>query len=183
MKKTKTLKIVWSGVFIALGIVLPFLTGQIQSIGNKLLPMHLPVLLCGFVCGAPYGLAVGFIVPLLRSFLFGMPPMFPTAVSMAFELAAYGLVAGLLDRRLPKKNGMIYLSLIAAMIVGRIVAGLVNVVLYGVQGSAYSVKLFMTGMFLNAVPGIILQLILVPVIVMVFKRARLTEEGTAGAGA
>lgn len=173
MKKSKTYKIVWSGVFIALGIVLPFLTGQIQSIGNKLLPMHLPVLLCGFICGAPYGFAVGLIIPILRSFLFGMPPMFPVAVSMAFELCVYGLVTGFLYKKLPKKNSMIYVSLIAAMLIGRVVAGLVNVILYGVQGNAYSFQLFAAGMFINAIPGMILQLILVPVLVMVFKKAKL----------
>ena len=175
MRRTKTYKIVWSGVFIALGVVLPFLTGQIQSIGNKLLPMHLPVLLCGFVCGAPYGLVVGFVVPLLRSILFGMPPMFPTAVSMAFELCVYGLVTGVLYRRLPKKNSMIYVSLVGAMIIGRVVAGGVNMVLYGIQGSGYSIQMFMAGMFLNAVPGIILQLVLIPVIIMLLRKAKVME--------
>lgn len=175
MKKSKTYRIVWSGVFLALGIVLPFLTGQIPSIGSRLLPMHLPVLLCGFICGAPYGLAVGIIVPVLRSFIFGMPPMFPTAVSMAVELGVYGLATGLLYRRLPKKNGMVYVSLLSAMILGRIIAGLVNMALYGVQGNAYSIQLFMTGMFVNAVPGIILQLILVPVIVIALKKSKLME--------
>lgn len=175
MKRTKTYKIVWSGVFIALGVVLPFLTGQIQNIGNKLLPMHLPVLLCGFVCGAPYGLAVGFVVPLLRSILFGMPPMFPTAVSMAFELCVYGLTTGILYQRLPKKNGMIYIALAGAMITGRVAAGVINVVLYGIQGGGYSVQMFMAGMFLNAVPGIILQLVLIPVIIMLLRKAKVME--------
>lgn len=175
MKSTKTYKIVWSGVFIALGIVLPFLTGQIQSIGNKLLPMHLPILICGFVCGAPYGLAAGLIVPLLRSILFGMPPMFPTAVSMALELAVYGFVTGLLYKKLPKNNVMIYVALIGAMLIGRVAAGAVNVVLYGVQGSGYSMQMFMAGMFMNAVPGIILQLVLIPVIIMMLRKAKVME--------
>lgn len=175
MKSTKTYKIVWSGVFIALGIVLPFLTGQIQSIGNKLLPMHLPILICGFVCGAPYGLAAGLIVPLLRSILFGMPPMFPTAVSMALELAVYGFVTGLLYKKLPKNNAMIYVALIGAMLIGRIAAGAVNVVLYGVQGSGYSMQMFMAGMFMNAVPGMILQLVLIPVIIMMLRKAKVME--------
>lgn len=175
MKSTKTYKIVWSGVFIALGIVLPFLTGQIQSIGNKLLPMHLPILICGFVCGAPYGLAAGLIVPLLRSILFGMPPMFPTAVSMALELAVYGFVTGLLYKKLPKNNAMIYAALIGAMLIGRVAAGAVNVVLYGVQGSGYSMQMFMAGMFMNAVPGIILQLVLIPVIIMMLRKAKVME--------
>lgn len=175
MKTTKTYKLVWSGVFIALGVVLPFLTGQIQSIGNKLLPMHLPVLLCGFVCGAPYGLAVGLVVPLLRSALFGMPPMFPVAVSMAFELGVYGLVTGMLYKKLPKKNGMIYAALIGAMLAGRLVAGVVNLILYGIEGGGYSVQMFMAGMFLNAVPGIVLQLVLIPVIIMALRKAKVLE--------
>lgn len=172
MKTSKTYQLVWSGVFVALGIVLPFLTGQIQSIGNKLLPMHLPVLICGFVCGAPYGLAVGVIVPLLRSVLFGMPLMFPVAVSMAFELGVYGFVTGFLYKKLPKNNGMVYVSLLGAMLLGRIVAGAVNVILYGVQGSGYSMQMFMAGMFFNAVPGIILQLILIPIIIMALRKAK-----------
>jgi uncharacterized membrane protein len=84
-----------AGLFLALGLVMPFLTGQIPSLGNKLLPMHIPVLLCGFVCGGPTGLIVGFILPILRSVLFSMPPMYPMAMSMAFELAVYGFVQGL----------------------------------------------------------------------------------------
>lgn len=175
MKKSKTYKIVWSGVFIALGIVLPFLTGQIQSIGNKLLPMHLPILICGFVCGAPYGLAAGLIVPLLRSVLFGMPPMFPTAVSMAFELCVYGWVTGFLYKKLPKKTSMTYAALLIAMIAGRVVAGAVNAVLYGIQGSGYSMQMFMAGMFLNAIPGIILQLILVPAVVILLRKAKVMD--------
>ncbi len=175
MKKTKTYKIVWSGVFIALGIILPFLTGQIQSIGNKLLPMHLPVLLCGFICGAPFGLAVGFIVPLFRSVLFGMPPMFPTAVSMACELCVYGFITGFLYHKLPKKKSMIYVSLIIAMIVGRVIAGAVNILLYGIEGSSYSIKMFAAGMFVNAIPGIVLQLILVPLLVILFKKIKIIE--------
>lgn len=170
--QTKTRKIVLTGVFIALGIILPFLTGQIQGIGNKLLPMHIPVLLCGFVCGGIYGLAAGLIVPVFRSMLFGMPPMFPTAVSMAFELCIYGLVTGILYKKLPKKNWAIYVSLIIAMLAGRIVGGIDNVILYGMQGNTYSVQMFMAGMFLNAVPGIVLQLVLLPVIIMLLKRAK-----------
>lgn len=96
-------KITFAGMFLALALLLPFLTGQIPQIGNALSPMHIPVLLCGFVCGGPLGLVVGFIAPLLRYMLFGMPPIFPTGIAMAFELAIYGLAAGLLYKRLPKK--------------------------------------------------------------------------------
>lgn len=175
MKMTKTYKIVWAGVFIALGIILPFFTGQIQGIGKMLLPMHLPVLICGFVCGAPYGAVVGLVVPLLRSALFGMPVLYPTAISMAFELAAYGLVTGVLYHRLPKKNSMIYVVLMIAMLLGRLVAGAANVALYGVQGEGYSMQMFMAGMFLNAVPGIVLQLILIPIVIMLLRKSKVLD--------
>ena len=103
MKKTSNLRnLILSAMFLALAFVLPFITGQIPQIGAMLLPMHIPVLLCGFFCGAPWGLAVGFIAPLFRSVIFGMPPMFPTALCMAFELAAYGLVSGFMYRLMPK---------------------------------------------------------------------------------
>lgn len=171
--KTKdyVLKLVLSALFIALGIVLPFLTGQIPEIGSALLPMHLPVLVCGFVCGAPYGLLVGAATPLLRSMLFGMPPMMPNAVAMAFELAVYGAVTGLLYAKLPKKNWSVYVSLIGAMLAGRVVWGIVSVPLYGIANKAFSFQIFIAGAVLNAVPGIILQLVLVPVIVIALKRA------------
>ena len=100
-----------------------------------LCPMHIPALLCGFVCGWGWGLAVGFIAPLLRSVLFGMPDMFPTAVSMAFELAAYGLFSGLLYQLLPKKRSNIYVSLILAMLGGRIVWGIAMTIISGVTGN------------------------------------------------
>ncbi|WP_322597248.1 ECF transporter S component [Acetivibrio straminisolvens] len=91
-----TKRLVLSGLFLALGLLIPFLTAQIPSLGSRLLLMHIPVLLCGFICGWPYGLIIGLVLPVFRSMLFGMPPMFPTAVAMAFELAAYGLMTGLL---------------------------------------------------------------------------------------
>ena len=119
----RVLRLTYSALYLAIALVLPFLTGQIPQIGSMLCPMHIPALLCGFVCGWPWGLAVGFIAPLLRSALFGMPTMFPAAVAMAFELAAYGAVAGLLYRVLPKRTGCIYVALIAAMVAGRLVWG------------------------------------------------------------
>ena len=103
MKKQNLLKMILAALFLALAYVMPFLTGQIPEIGAKLCPMHIPVLLCGFICGPFWGLAVGFIAPLLRSLTLGMPPMFPTALCMAFELATYGLICGITYRLLPKK--------------------------------------------------------------------------------
>ena len=175
-RRISVLKLVLSALFLALGIVLPFLTGQLQQIGNMLLPMHLPILVCGFVCGWPYGLAVGAVTPLLRSLLFGRPPLMPTAAAMAFELAVYGAVTGLLYAKLPKKNWSIYASLIIAMAAGRVVWGIVSVPLHGIANSAFSFRAFAAGALLNAVPGIILQLVLVPLIVMALKRAGMPEE-------
>ena len=131
-------KLVLSAMFMAIGLILPFITGQIQQIGSMLLPMHIPVLFCGLVCGWQYGMMVGFILPLLRYLLFGMPPIFPIGVSMTFELAAYGAVIGLIMQQLSKKSAAgkgknyvlnLYVSLIGAMLAGRLVWGLVRFIL------------------------------------------------------
>ena len=174
MKGTK--KLVLSALFLALGYVLPFFTGQIPAIGKMLLPMHIPVLLCGFVCGWQYGLIVGFIVPLFRSVLAGMPVMMPTAVGMAFELAAYGIISGMMYKKLPKKTSNVYISLIASMIGGRIVWGLVSILLYGMQGNAFSWTMFMGGALLNAIPGIVIQLVLIPVVIIILEKTGLLDE-------
>ena len=174
MKNTR--KLVLAALFLALGYVLPFFTGQIPAVGKMLLPMHIPVLLCGFVCGWQYGLLVGFVVPLFRSMLAGMPVMMPTAVGMAFELATYGVLCGLLYQKLPKKPVNTYVTLVGAMIGGRIVWGIVSILLYGIQGNAFSWQMFMGGALLNAIPGIVVQLVLIPVIVMILEKTGLMDE-------
>lgn len=173
MKKTAK-NLTLSAMFMALGMVLPFLTGQIQQIGNMLLPMHLPVFLCGLICGWQYGAVVGFVLPFLRSVTFGMPPLFPTATAMAFELATYGLVAGLLYKRSRWQCVVaLYRSLIAAMLAGRIVWGAVEIVLLGLSGSSFTWQMFITGALLNAIPGIVVQLILIPAIMVALNRTGL----------
>lgn len=167
-------KLTYAALFLALALVLPFLTGQIPQIGSALSPMHIPVLLCGFLVGWPWGLAVGFIAPLLRSVIFGMPVMVPGAVAMAFELAVYGLVSGILYRLLPKKKWSIYVTLIVAMLAGRAVWGIARLIIAGLSGNSFTWALFLAGAFTNAVPGIILHIILIPVIVMVLERAGLS---------
>ena len=171
MKKSTTKELVLAGLFLAIGLLLPFLTGQIPEIGSMLLPMHLPVLICGLVIGWKYGLAVGFILPLLRNLLFGMPPLFPVGIAMAFELAAYGVVIGLLYSRF-KKQGVkaLYISLIGAMLAGRVVWGIVQAILLGMTGSSLTVGVFMASAFLNAIPGIIAQIVLVPILVMIAEK-------------
>ncbi len=170
--KTTTTNLVLAGLLLALGLVLPFLTAQIPEVGSKLLPMHIPVLLCGFLCGARSGLLVGFVTPLLRSILFGMPIMFPMAVSMAFELGVYGLAAGLLYQLLPKKKSSVYVALVASMICGRIVWGLVSYILFGLNGTAFTWEIFAAGAFFNAVPGILIQIVLIPIIILATERYR-----------
>ena len=167
------LKTVLAALFLALAYVLPFLTGQIPEVGAMLCPMHLPVILCGFILGWPWGLAVGAIAPIFRSLTLGMPPLFPTALSMAFELAAYGAVAGIMHRILPKKKPYIYCSLICAMIVGRLVWGAAMFVSVGVFGDGFTLSAFLAGAVTGALPGIVLQIILIPILVMAAERLKI----------
>lgn len=160
-----TYKITLSAMFIAIALVLPFLTGQIPAIGKMLLPMHIPVILCGFICGWQYGLVSGFVTPILRSLIFHMPTMVPTALAMAFELAAYGLICGILIKLLPKKLIYVYVALVAAMLGGRIVWGAVMMFITGITGSDFGFSAFIAGAFTSAFPGIILQLVIIPPLV------------------
>ena len=176
IRHRKTLKTVLSAVCLAFAYVLPFFTGQIPEIGAMLCPMHLPVLLCGFICGWPWGLAVGFAAPLFRSLTLGMPPLFPTALCMAFELAAYGAVSGVLHSLLPRKKQYIYCSLLAAMVVGRLVWGAATFVCLGIGGTGFTLSAFLAGALTNAVPGIIVQIVLVPVLVMLLERLKITKQ-------
>ena len=171
-KHIKTL--VLAALFLALAYVLPFFTGNIPQIGSMLLPMHIPVLLCGFVCGGPWGAVVGLIAPIMRSVLTGgFPPMFPTAVAMAFELATYGFVSGFLAHRLPKHPGGIYGALVTAMVCGRVVWGVVMAIIT-LNGSGFTFAAFIAGAFTNAIPGIILQLVAIPAIVFALNRIQKT---------
>lgn len=168
-------KLTYSAFFLALTFILPFFTGQIPQIGSMLSPMHYPVMLCGFVCGGPWGLAVGFIAPILRSLLFGMPPMFPTAIAMAFEMGAYGLFCGLfyhLSANRMRGAASVYLSLILSMLLGRAVWGAAQFVLLAVSGGAFTFPAFLAGAFINAVPAIVCQLLLVPAIVLLLERTQ-----------
>ena len=167
------LKMIFSALFLALAYVLPFLTGQIPEIGAMLCPMHIPVLICGFICGWSWGLTVGFTAPLLRALTLGMPPLFPTALCMALELAVYGTVAAVMHGLLPKKKPYIYCSLLVAMIAGRIVWGLAMLLCLGATGGSFTLSAFITGAITTAIPGIIVQIILVPVIVMLIDTPKL----------
>ncbi len=178
--KTKTnspaRNLVLAALFLALAFILPMFTGHIPQIGNMLCPMHFPILLCGFVLGGPWGLAVGFVAPLLRSVLFGMPPMFPIAISMAFELGTYGLVSGLMYRKVKQHTlPMIYATLLTAMVAGRLVWGAVRFVLAGLSGSSFPFSAFLSGALLTALPGIIAQLIIIPLIIAALQKAKFMD--------
>ena len=163
--------VVLAALFLALAFVLPMVTGHLPQVGNMLCPMHFPVLLCGFVLGGPWGLAVGFAAPLLRSVLFGMPPMFPVAISMAFELATYGLVSGLLWRKAKHSLPALYAVLLTAMVSGRIVWGIVRFVLAGLTGGSFPFSAFLSGALFTAVPGIAAQLVLIPLLLTALQKA------------
>lgn len=169
-------RLVFASVCLALCMVLPFLTGQVPQIGKMLCPMHIPVLLAGFLCGPWWAMAVGAAAPLLRYALFGMPQILPTGIAMCFELLAYGLAAGLLYRLFPKKNGFIYLSLIGSMLIGRILWGVASIVIFSAAGEPFTWAFFFAGAFANAIPGIIVQLVLIPVLVMALKKAGLITD-------
>lgn len=173
MKKQTLKKLILSSLFLAVGYVLPLLTGQIPAVGKALLPMHVPVLLCGFICGGPWGLLVGAVLPLTRALMFGMPPIYPTALAMTFELAAYGFFAGFFYRLFRRGTAAVFLSLPAAMIAGRLVWGAASAFLYGVGGKTFTLKLFWAGAVANAVPGIILQLVLIPAVLLALTKAKL----------
>lgn len=178
----KTKDLVSAALCVALGLIVPQVfhlipfVGAVPNLGGVFLPMHIPVLLCGFLCGWRYGAACGAIVPLLSSVVTGMPVLWPQGVSMVFELAVYGLVTGLLYRGMNKN---VYLSLVAAMIAGRAVSGIAKAVLFGMAGKPFGMAAFLSGAFTMAVPGIILQLVLVPVLVVALEKAGVGKRVTA----
>ena len=176
---SKTKKIVLAALFLAIGLLLPFVTGQIPTIGKMLSPMHIPVILAGFILGPAYGAAIGFICPLLRAVLFAMPALFPDAVGMAFELMTYGFVSGAVFRALKKnKNRLlrIYITLIITMLAGRIVWGIVRYIIALLFNLEFPFKAFLSGAFLFAWPGIIVHLILIPVILEALYGSKLVKE-------
>lgn len=174
IQSERTKKLILSALFLAAGIILPFITMQIPAIGNMLCPMHIPVLLCGFVCGGPYGLVVGLMTPLVRSMLTGFPTLYPTALSMAVELAVYGGLTGMLYPKVvgkAKEIFGIYVVLLVSMLSGRVVWGVASVILYRIVGNVFTWQIFAAQAFVNAIPGIALQLVLIPVIVRRLQKA------------
>ena len=156
----KTKEITLSGIFLLLGLILPFVTGQIPQFGSMLLPIHLPVMLAGLCLPMPNALLISFLLPIVRSLLFTMPPMYPSAIAMAFELGTYAIVINYIFKRFKKKNTVaVYCSLIPSMLLGRFAWGAMMYMLTGIVFEA-----FLASAFINALPGIVLQLVLIPLI-------------------
>lgn len=168
MENTK--KLVLSGLFIALGVVLPMAFHSIPNAGSIFLPMHIPILLCGLLCGPLYGLGCGILTPIVSSLLTGMPPM-AILPSMLCELAVYGLLSGLFMHILSFSNRLIqiYISLIASMIAGRIIYGILNALIF--RFGAYSLNIWLASAFITAIPGIIIQLTVIPFILFVLQKS------------
>lgn len=162
-----------AAMFLALGLVLPLLTGSNRGLGNMLLLMHIPILLCGLICGWQYGGMVGFICPLLRFAIFQAPPM-PMGIGMAFELAAYGLIVGLVYGASKWKCVFsLYRAMLIAMVGGRLVWGLARTIMVGAADVPFGWQMFVTDGFITALPGIVLQLVVIPVIMVALDRAKL----------
>lgn len=172
MNQINTRKLVYTALCITLGLILPQVNKLApgMNLGTIILPMHLPVLLAGFLCGIPYAAFTGAILPLLSLAFNGFPIFYPVGISMMFELGSYGVITAILYQY---TKGKVYPSLIGAMIGGRIVMGVVNGILYAMVGWEYGIKLFLTAAFVTALPGIILQLIIIPTILYSLKKARL----------
>lgn len=157
-------------ILLAVGWLLPLITMQVPEIGNMLCPMHIPIFLCGLILGPWYGMALGFITPITRTLIFGMPMLFPTSICMSFELATYGLISGLIYYLFNKVNNKkvyfnLYSTLIIAMVAGRVVYGIARFFTGLFAQNSFTFYLFLTDSVLNAWPGIIIQLLLIPFIV------------------
>ena len=175
-------KLAFAGVLVALGIVLPFAGSHGLGIaGTVLLPMHIPVFICGLVCGGALGAACGFILPILSSLLTGMPAVYPMMVIMSFELMTYGAVSGFLYSRtkLGKIRFGVYPAMIAAMICGRAVYALVFRILLSISGQLRALTAW--GAFVTGLPGITVQLLLIPPAAVALRRFAVRDRGRKNA--
>lgn len=183
MKKTgiRTRKLCFAALLLALGWLLPLLTGQNRDLGNMLSLIHIPAYLGGFLLGPWYGVLLGFLIPLSRSVLFGMPVLYPRALCMAFEMAAYGGFCGSLYHVFNKIKKIktivsVYIAIIPAMLLGRVVWGVGRAVCGLFSAEPFTWSAFIAGGFVTAWPGMIAQLILLPVLVMTLEKTKLFRD-------
>jgi len=164
---SETKKITYSGLFLALAVLIPYIFHISGIPGNVFLPMHIPVILCGFICGKKYGLIIGLISPLINTALVGMPVLYPIGISMVFELAAYGFFAGYLYKLFNKK---IILTLLSSMVIGRIIKGIVMYLITVPFGNIFVLKGFLTVIFITSIWGILIQIILIPIVIKIYNK-------------
>ncbi len=175
MKKSKIYKLTTTASMLALGIVLPMLFGQIPAIGSMLTPMHIPVFLCAYIAGYQYAMPMAFALPLLRSVMFSVPSMYPEAISIAFELATYAFVSGYIYQKSHHHcTKMVYLSMFVAMVIGKMVRCIVQASLLGLQGSTFVFSTFFVGVVVYSIPGVIVQMLLIPNILVCLNLAKKT---------
>lgn len=160
--------VVYTGLFLALGILLPqmFHFLPLPNAGKVLLPMHIPAILAGYLLGSRSGAIVGFLSPVISCMLFQMPPVLTMPI-MAVEIMCYGIAAGIVNKKIKSA----YLGLALVMICGRIASGLMYVIMINLVGIA---KLNMQMFFLSistGVPGMILQLCIIPPMVKLLRKA------------
>lgn len=170
---TSIKKICTTAILIALCCILPT-TFHMAGLGTVFSPMHIPVLLCGLICGGWYGLCCGILGPILSSILTGMPGV-SMLISMVPELIVYGAVSGLMMRTVHtgKLTSDLYISLVAAMLAGRIVGGIAKALFYLGSSETFTLATWVSSYFVSTLPGIVCHLILIPVLVMALHRARL----------
>lgn len=158
-KRITTKEMVLGGLLLASGIILPMIFHMFGMTGPIALPMHIPVLIGGFLLQPQLALALGIITPVISGLLTGMPVMFPMAVIMAFELGTYGFVASLATRKLKLSE---ISTLATAMVAGRIAAGITVAVLVQLFGVKMNPVLFVKGAVITGLPGIVIQLAFIP---------------------
>lgn len=161
---SNTKKLTLAGMCLALGVIVPQAFHAIPNAGTIFLPMHIPVLVCGFICGPLYGLINGILTPIISNIIFSMPAV-PMLGQMTIELGTYGLMCGFLNKLINIKNTYIknYVVLVSSMIIGRVIYGIANALIF--KAGAYSLSIWISFAFVTAIPGIIIQLILVPILV------------------
>jgi len=179
MRKEQTKNMLLSAMFLALGLILPLFFGRYPGLGRMLLPMHIPVFLCGLICGYKSGALVGFVVPLLSYMMFGNLPLYPQTVGMSFELATYGAITGVIYEG-KKDTAWLYIAMISAMIAGRIVWGVMRAILLGVEGKLFTFEMFVATAIVEAIPGIVLQFALIPAIMSALQYVNKNKEKRHG---
>ena len=169
-RKSGLYSLLVTAILLAVGIVLPFLTGNVQVLGQAISPLHIPVLICGLTGGWCWGMGLGIV-----------PPLVPVAIPMAFEMAAYGALCGLLYPMLSKKMSKtcwaMLIAMVIAMLAGRLVGGAAKAVVMGIQGNTYTFPAFVTAYFVNTAVGAVIHLIVVPLVVTALEKARLSPLG------